>query len=147
MPATKEDWFEAERLHRAASEGDIAEMASFVNAGHGLHTFDELSRAPLHYAIEGDQYKAANWLLEHGAHVNLHNADMIGETALCLAVQRDYPEMVELLLRHGADPDISGWMSLTARIRAQRRRDSEGLEIAALIEQYRPSVRNPGGKR
>ncbi|WP_179958447.1 ankyrin repeat domain-containing protein [Chitinimonas arctica] len=93
-----EDWFEAEQLHRAALDGDIGEMAKLVADGFDVNLFDDISRAPLHYAVEGEQYKAAQWLLDHGAEVNAHKKDMIGETPLSFAVRRDYVEMVELLL-------------------------------------------------
>jgi ankyrin repeat protein len=78
--------------------------------------------------------------------VNSHDEEHIGETPLCYAAQSDYPELVELLLRKGADPDITGWMAITARIRAARRNDDEGKKISALIEHYKPSKPNPGKK-
>ena len=146
MPAIRDDWFEAERLIRAAGEGDVAEMSRLVSSGYDVNLMDDLSRAALHYAATEGQYLAAKWLLEHGAEVNLNDEEMIGETPLCLAAQLDYPEMVELLLQHGADPDISGWMQLTARIRAHRRKDEDGRKIAAMIERYRPSKPNPGSR-
>lgn len=132
-------WFERERLHRAAAEGNHDEMRRLVAAGgHALSTFDDLGRTPLHYAVEGEHYRAAEWLIQQGADVNAHDEPTIGETPLCLAVRRDYPEMVELLLTHGADPDITGWMGNTARMRAERRQDEDGKAIAALLQRYRP---------
>jgi ankyrin repeat protein len=143
----REDWFEFERLHRAAAEGDLAEMRRLVATGYALDAFDDMNQTPLHYAAEGEHYKAAEWLLDQGASVNAHDEEQIGETPLCLAVRRDYPEMVELFLRRGADPDIRGWMGLTARIRAHERKDEDGHKIACLIESYRPPQPNPGAKR
>ncbi len=139
--ALDDDWYEQERLHRAAADGDIAEMQRLVAAGYDLHKFDDLQYTPLHYAVLEDRYKAAEWLIEAGTAVDVHNAELIGETPLGLAVQRDYPEMVELLLRHGADPDIRGWMANTARSRAERRKDEEGQQMAALIRKHRPVAR------
>ena len=133
--AYREDWYEAEQLHRAAGAGDIPEMEKLAAAGFDVNMFDDTGRTPLHFAVEGEHYRAAEWLLMHGADVNSHDENMIGETPLCFAVQRDYPELVELLLRHGADPDIAGWMGNTARMRAQRRKDAEGRKIADLIAQ------------
>ena len=80
----RDDWFEAERLHRAANEGDIAEMARLVASGYDVNLFDDLSRTPLHYAVEGEHYKAAEWLLKNGAAVNANEEELIGETPLCL---------------------------------------------------------------
>lgn len=132
-------WFERERLHRAAAEGNHDEMRRLVAAGgHALTTFDDLGRTPLHYAVEGEHYRTAEWLIQQGAIVNAHNEPTIGETPLSLAVRRDYPDMVELLLAYGADPDITGWMGNTARMRAERRTDDDGKAIAALLQRYRP---------
>ncbi|MES2698692.1 MAG: ankyrin repeat domain-containing protein [Pseudomonadota bacterium] len=134
-----DDWFERERLHRAAADGDQEELRRLVAAdGYALDAFDDLGRTPLHYALEGEHYRAAEWLIQQRANVNAHDEATIGETPLALAVQRDYPEMVELLLAHGADPDITGWMGNTARMRAQRRKDDDGKAIAALVQRYQP---------
>lgn len=133
----REDWFEFERLHRAAQEGTIAEMADLVAAGCDVNAFDEMSYTPLHCAVEHNRAEAAVWLLDHGADINANEEAMIGETALCLAVQGQSPEIVEMLLKRGADPDIPGWMALTARMRAQRRNDDVGRKIAGLLERYR----------
>jgi len=132
-----DEWFEAERLHRAAADGDIAEMERLVAAGCSLGIFDDLSHTPLHRAVENEQYKAALWLLKHGAQVNANEEDRIGETALCIGAQGNCPEIVELLLQHGANPDIKGWMGLSATVRAQNRKDEEGRKISELIERYR----------
>ena len=147
MKPTDDDWFERERLHRAAADGDLPEVERLIRSGAEISAFDDLNQSPLHYAAEQGHYKVALWLLEHGANVNAYDEKMIGETALCLAAQKDYPEMVELLLKHGADPDINGWVGLTARIRSQRRTADEGRKIAALIEKYRPTKPNPGARR
>lgn len=132
-----DDWFERERLHRAAADGDQEELRGMLAAGgHALDAFDDLGRTPLHCAVESGHYRAAEWLIQQGASVNAHDEATIGETPLSLAVQSDYPEMVELLLAHGADPDITGWMGNTARMRAQRRKDGDGKAIAALVQRY-----------
>lgn len=136
--AIDENWFENERLHRAAAEGDLQEMRRLLEVGHPLDRFDDLGRTPLHYAVEGEHYKTAKWLIEQGAKVDANDDATIGETPLALAVQQDYPEMVELLLANGADPDITGWMANTARMRASRRTDDDGKKIASLIRKFRP---------
>lgn len=133
-----ENWFDNERLHSAASEGDLLEMARLLTNGFQLNAFDDLGYAPLHHAVAAEHYKAAEWLLDQGADVNAHDKELIGETPLGLASQRDYPEIAELLLKRGADPDVRGWMALTARLRAQHRKDKDGQKIAALIHKYCP---------
>lgn len=138
---TRDDWFTREQLHRAAQDGDLKQIRRLLDAGFAPRPFDDLSYTPLHYAVVGEHYHAAVALLAAGAAVNAHEQDRIGETPLSLAVQGDYAEMVELLLRHGADPDIRGWMGLTARLRARRRKDDVGRQIAALLERHAPGSR------
>jgi ankyrin repeat protein len=147
MTLLREDWFEAERLIRAAQDGLLEEVQRLAKEGIDLDLMDELGHAALHYAVMDERYRVAEWLLENGANVNLYLEGLIGETPLNLAARGNYPEVVELLLRHGADPDIPGWMMKTARIRAHERRDDEGRKIAALIEEFKPSKPNPGSKR
>jgi ankyrin repeat protein len=134
-------WFEAERLHRAAADGNLEEMARLVDAGAELHAYDDLSWTPLHHAARENRCEAAAWLLAHGADVNANDYDRIGKTPLSEAVQNSHVDMVELLLRHGADPDISGWMGLTARIRAGQRKGADGQYIQTLIAKYVPYVK------
>jgi ankyrin repeat protein len=145
MPA-RENWFEAEQLIRAAQDGELAEVQRLAADGFDLNLMDVIGNGALHYAAEGEHYKVVAWLLDNGALVNLHDPDAIGETALNLAAQGDYPEMVELLLGRGADPDITGWMQQTARTRANKRKDDDGLKIAALIEKYKPIPPKPGSR-
>lgn len=133
-----ENWYELERLHHAADEGDLGEMKRLVAAGYDMAMFDNLGWTPLHHAVNAEHYKAALWLIDHGADVNANDEQSAGETALADAVRKGCPEIVELLLRKGADPDITGGMANTARLRAEWRNDGAGRQIAALIRKYRP---------
>ncbi|HEY9145549.1 MAG TPA: ankyrin repeat domain-containing protein [Thiobacillus sp.] len=136
----RDDWYQAEQLHRAAQDGNLDDVIRLVSEGFKVNQFDDLSRTPLHYAVEGEHYLVAKWLLENGADVNANEEEKIGETALSLAAEGGYPEIVELLLMHGANPDIPGWMSITARHRAQKRNDEDGVKINALLNRYCPAV-------
>jgi hypothetical protein len=73
------DVFEAERLHRAARDGDIEEMARLVASGVDMNLFDDISWTPLHYAVDCQHYKAAQWLLDNGSAVNAHELAKVGE--------------------------------------------------------------------
>ena len=92
MPRIREDWFEAEQLIRAAQDGDLLAVQKLAASGFDVNLMDELSKAALHYSVEGEHYKVAQWLVENGADVNLRDDEMIGETALSLGAQGDYPE-------------------------------------------------------
>ena len=142
-----DDWFDRERLHRAAEEGDLPEVERLVSMGSAFERFDDISFTPLHYAVRGEQYKVAQLLLSKGADVNAHESEKARDTPLAEATRGKYPEMVELLLKNGADPDVPGWMAITARLRAQSRKDEDGQKISALIESYRPNFKASKVKR
>jgi ankyrin repeat protein len=72
MPSN-DDWYEQERLHRAADEGDLLEMKKLVSIGLDVNLFDDLARTPLHYAVQAGHYKAAQWLLDNKAGVNAND--------------------------------------------------------------------------
>lgn len=133
-----EDWYEAERLHRAAENGDIQEIERLLLLGYDVNLFDDMGHTPMHRAIVGRQSKVVDVLLRHGALVNANDDATIGETALALAVQGEHVGLVRLLLESGADPDIPGWMGLTARDRACRRADAVGQEIRNVLADYPP---------
>jgi ankyrin repeat protein len=134
----EDDWYEAERLHRAADHGDLAEIVRLVSSGHDINKFDDISHAPLHYAAMSGQAGAATLLISLGANIDANDYDEIGETALALAVRENHLDLVRLLLQAGADPDINGWMGLTARIRACSRNDAVGTAMCALFADYPP---------
>lgn len=133
-----EDWFEAERLHRAAEHGHIQEIERLILSGYDVNLFDDMGHTPLHRAVLGGQYETVQVLLRHAADVNANDDATIGETPLALAVQGEHAGLVGLLLESGADPDISGWMGLTARHRADCRTDAVGRAICETLTQYRP---------
>jgi ankyrin repeat protein len=133
-----EDWYEAERLHRAAEEGNIQEIERLILSGYDINLFDDIGQTPLHRAVLSGQHEAVQVLLRQGADVNANDDATIGETALALAVQGEFSGLVSLLLESGADPDITGWMGLTARDRAARRTDAMGREISQALARYSP---------
>ncbi len=121
-------------LHQAVATGNI-EIVKLV-LDHGgqelfLNTYDDLSCTPLMVAVREHFIPIIKLLLEYGADVNRHNEAMIGDTALAQAVDDGQVEIVQLLLAHRADPDILGWMQLTARHRAQKNYEANPKHIAA----------------
>ncbi len=50
MNPTDDDWFERERLHRAAADGDLPEVERLVRSGAEIDVFDDSRQTPLHHA-------------------------------------------------------------------------------------------------
>lgn len=51
------NWRQKERLHFAASDGDLKKVKELVESGYDVNAFDEgLSFTPLHYAVKGDTW-------------------------------------------------------------------------------------------
>jgi ankyrin repeat protein len=128
-----DDWFEVEKLHIAADEGDLDEVRRLVSEGYPVTEFDELSMTPLHYAAKGNHLEMARFLIEAGADVNAREEAKIGETPLGEVAANCSYEMAELLIKAGADPTIPGWMQLTALHRAARRKREVGQRVYALL--------------
>ncbi|MCW1887153.1 ankyrin repeat domain-containing protein [Luteolibacter flavescens] len=69
---------------------------------------------PLRAAAAAGNRKNIDWLLRHGANVNL----VAGSPALKEAVDDDDPETVRFLLERGADPNLVYWSSDTVLFHA-----------------------------
>jgi ankyrin repeat protein len=138
-------WFENEKLHFAAADGDLEKVRELVEEGFEVNAFDEgLSLTPLHYAVRGEHLEVAKYLLSVGADVNAHDEETIGETPLGdVAADCSY-EVAELLVRAGADPTINGWMQITALYRASQRKTEEGKRVYDLLLK---SAKKSGGVR
>jgi ankyrin repeat protein len=137
LPAKDDDWYEKElekeRLHRAASEGDIEQMRTLLNEGLPINAFDSLERTPLHCAAIGDHIEAVRYLIKAGADVNAHDEERIGETPLGKVAANCTFEMAKVLIDAGADPTILGWMTNTALDRSAARKKPEGKRVHKLL--------------
>lgn len=128
------DWYDKERLHFAAEEGDLQQVKALVESGYDINAFDEsLSYTPLHYAVKSGNIKMVKYLLSIGAEVNAHEEKRIGETPLGSVAANCSYEMAEVLINAGANPTIPGWMQLTALDRARGRQTEEGRRIYSLL--------------
>jgi ankyrin repeat protein len=126
----RDEWYEKEKLHFAADEGDLEEVKKLIKSGYDINAFDEdLSLTPLHYAIANEHYEVAEYLLESGANINANEEEKIGETPLGHVAAKCTYEMARFLIRHGANPTIPGWMNITALDRAKARKKQEGKKV------------------
>ncbi len=119
-------WFEAERLHRAAQDGDLGAVQEFLGLGCPVNAFDDLGMTPLHYAVLGEHFAVVDYLLRSGADINAYDEPRIGNTPLREAVGTCSLQMARLLVESGADPTVRGWMQLNALDQAKQRRRREG---------------------
>jgi ankyrin repeat protein len=128
-------WFEQERLHRAAQDGDVGEVERLLSVGYQPNEFDELGKTPLHYAAEGGHLQVIELLITSGADVNANDERVIGNTALREVAANCSYEVAKILIDAGADPTIPGWMQITALHQARERKSPEGLRVCELLEQ------------
>jgi ankyrin repeat protein len=129
-----EEKFEREHLHRAAADGNIAELKSLLKTDQlkRINTFDDVSLTPLMRAAMGGHVHAVKLLIKAGADVNAHDDRRVGNTAINEVAGDGSFEMIEVLLEAGANPNIRGWMHLNALDRARSRRRNPA--IYAMLE-------------
>lgn len=128
-----EEELEKERLHLAASAGDIEQMKALLNEGLPINAFDSLHRTPLHCAAISAHIEAVQYLISVGADVNAHDEAHIGETPLGGVAANCTFDMAKMLIDAGADPTILGWMANTALDRSAARKKPEGKRVHKLL--------------
>lgn len=87
-----DDWFERERLHRAAGDGDLEAVGCLLDEGRDPNAFDSLSYTPLHHAAERGHVEIMRMLLARGADPTVPG--WMNTTALDRAARRKRPESV-----------------------------------------------------
>ena len=107
---------------RAAAEGDLVSLTSYLAEGGNIEAPQSWGRTLLMIAAESNQLDVIEYLLNHGA-----NPESIGEngrTALISASLRGRYEIVEYLIQRGVDVNKRG------------RNDSNALHYAAQNNKY-----------
>lgn len=129
---------EAEVLQFAVQDQNRELVVFLLKQGASPNRFDEISKTPLHYACELEDYFLISLLLKKGADINIQNIETDNQhTPLGYVADTASAELVEFLLEQGADPALRGWMGLNAIDKAKQRSDVEGKEILALLNKKR----------
>jgi ankyrin repeat protein len=100
----QEGWFAAERLHRAAAEGNLAHARDLIRAGAALDAFDAIGYTPLHHAVRNEWFEMVRLLLDAGADINARDNRAGSLAPIAVAASHASPRMVEFLLQFGAEP-------------------------------------------
>ncbi|XXH05644.1 hypothetical protein Hte_012079 [Hypoxylon texense] len=123
MPADTRTLFDVEQIETAISEGRVLDVK------------DESGSTYLHLAVESQNYKLVELLLEYGVSPNA--TDNSASTYLHLAVKSQNYKLVKLLLQYGASPnakDNSG--STPLNYAAQGREERREERIVQLLLNY-----------
>lgn len=103
-----EDDVQYEEFYNAASEGNIQRLEAALLPSMSVDALEAnllQGRAALHIAAQVGSVPAIQWLLAHGATVDLRNSE--GETPLHEAAGWVQPEAIKALLAAGADINAS----------------------------------------
>lgn len=94
-----------EELRQAPQAQLLARVTEMVNAGEDVNALDQYGYAPLHAAASNGWLDVMEYLLTHGANVNVRDGD--GNTALHLAAFFEQYHAVELLGKFNVDVDAA----------------------------------------
>jgi ankyrin repeat protein len=102
------EWFRgirnaAERMAKAASDGDIPTLQAIVAQGFSLELADSLNGRPLYIAAKKGNLEMVRALLKLGAKASLAWEENKAFSPLHAAAQEDHFEVAKLLIENGAD--------------------------------------------
>lgn len=124
-------------LINAVIDGDHETVKKLLGASHHPDVFDDVSKTPLIYACEQENFTLIKMLLEHGADIDFQNTVTDNQhTALGYVAESASSELIAFLLEQGADPHCKGWMGLSALDKAEQRQDKARDEVLNLLKRY-----------
>lgn len=127
-------WSTSPPMQDAAEKGRVDLLEILVSQGDGrafINSFIHyLDWTPLTAAVNANHPHVVRYLIDAGADVNADEPTKIITSAVHQAVIDVRPELVAMLLAAGANPDVPGWMWISARDEAQK----STPEIRAMID-------------
>jgi serine/threonine protein kinase len=108
--------FDAETFGKAASNGDVSTVDTFLAAGIDPNATSSAGRPALLDAAASGSNHITDMLLRKGANVNA--SDQSGKTALSEAVANDHKQTVNVLLQNGANVNAKDNDGRTALMQA-----------------------------
>ena len=105
-------------LHFAVQRNDLDKVMNLVEGGIPINAFDCCDKTAFHYAVEDENFRIAQYLLEHGADVDPQDIEKSGCTPLGNAGATCSPKMAKFLVKHGSNVSAPGWMQISAIHRA-----------------------------
>ena len=91
----------ADKLHKASVQGAIDEMKRLLGYPPvPVNAVDEYKRTPLHWAVMAGKYKAAKFLIKHGAAIDRQDDE--GKAALHYAVIANESKIAKMLINKKA---------------------------------------------
>ncbi|MFH1739462.1 MAG: ankyrin repeat domain-containing protein [bacterium] len=124
-------------LHRAAREGDVAEVERLLAEGANPNAQDEEGITPLHQAALNGHAGSVESLLNHDAKIDIQDPSF-GMTPLYLAAVAGQDELVSLLKSHGADASIPDCFDQTPQQAAATMRQRETRELIGASDGHLP---------
>lgn len=117
-------------FHVACQYGPREVVALLHQKGARVAARDHYGQTPLLYATIGNNVEVAQYLLDHGADVNVSDS-MGGTTPLICAITRDELrlEMVQLLLERGADVEKANKSGDTPMDMASARKNDKLMKL------------------
>lgn len=94
-------------LAQAVTKNGLGNIELLLKAGVNVDEVNYEGYTALMHAINNDNSEAAEFLINHGANVNLQTRDTSQYNALYLAVSRKNKEIVSQLIKAGADVNLS----------------------------------------
>ncbi|ALC89080.1 ankyrin [Bacillus sp. FJAT-18017] len=132
----------------ATENADIYTLAKFVDLESFISNFDQnqlnvkssSGSGLLHYAISGNRFDIASFLINQGIDVNMTNAD--GQTALHLVCVNQDLTVAKQLLERGIDVNLKDKYGNNAMWTAVFNCKGRSYEMVELFMNYHPDIQN-----